>query len=245
MTQEQGVSLNLEMSHLICDHTEIFDVAAFKTVMKSSFDMSVSDRRNQIVAHLKEEQKRGRAAIEDAFRASPFKSRPTTSAYAFLTDQLVRSALQTSEYLLHPNPTPTKGERLSILAVGGYGRGEMAPFSDVDLLFLTPYKITVWAEKVIESTLYILWDLKLKVGHSSRTVRDCIRLGTEDFTIRTAMLEHRFLYGDLALAEMLDRELRTNLFSGTEREFIEAKLAERDARHNRQGNRYFCAHRLC
>ena len=75
----------------------------------------------------------------------------------------------------------------------------MAPFSDVDLLFLTPYKITVWAEKVIESTLYILWDLKLKVGHSSRTVRDCIRLGTEDFTIRTAMLEHRFLYGDLAL----------------------------------------------
>jgi [protein-PII] uridylyltransferase len=238
VTQEQGVSLNLEMSHLICDHTEIFDVAAFKTVMQSSFDMSVSDRRNQIVAHLKEEQKRGRAAIEDAFRASPFKSRPTTSAYAFLTDQLVRSALQTSEYLLHPNPTPTKGERLSILAVGGYGRGEMAPFSDVDLLFLTPYKITVWAEKVIESTLYILWDLKLKVGHSSRTVRDCIRLGTEDFTIRTAMLEHRFLYGDLALAEMLDRELRTNLFSGTEREFIEAKLAERDARHNRQGQRY-------
>mmetsp|Transcript_23333 Transcript_23333/g.40578 ORF Transcript_23333/g.40578 Transcript_23333/m.40578 type:complete len:800 (+) Transcript_23333:3200-5599(+) len=114
----------------------------------------------------------------------------------------------------------------------------MAPFSDVDLLFLTPYKITAWAENVIETTLYILWDLKLKVGHASRTVRDCIRLGGEDFTIRTAMLEHRFLMGDADLAATLDDSLRTDLFQGSERAFIEAKLAERDTRHKRQGQRY-------
>ena len=78
---------------------------------------------------------------------------------------------------LHPLPNPTEGERLAVLAVGGYGRGEMAPFSDVDLLFLTPWKITPWAESVIESMLYMLWDLQLKVGHASRTVKDCLRLG--------------------------------------------------------------------
>src|SRR5690606_7366498 len=104
---------------------------------------------------------------------------------------------------LHPLATPTEAERLAILAVGGYGRAEMAPHSDIDLLFLTPWKVTAWAESVIESMLYILWDLRLKVGHATRTTRDCIRLGREDYTIRTALLEHRFIVGDDALAEEL------------------------------------------
>ena len=90
--------------------------------------------------------------------------------------------------------------RICLVAAGGYGRGEMAPQSDVDLLFVTPYKITAWADSVIESVLYILWDLKLKVGHATRTIRDCVRLGAEDFTIQTALLEHRFVTGDAALA---------------------------------------------
>ncbi len=218
--------------HLICAATDIFDGGAFDTLLGNKPD------RAAIVAHLKDAQKAGRAAIAEAFRTNPFASRPTTQAYAFLTDCLVHAALRTAQTVMHPNPNPTNGERLAVLAVGGYGRGEMAPFSDVDLLFLTPYKITPWAESVIETTLYILWDLKLKVGHSSRTVRDCLRLGAEDFTIRTAMLEHRFLFGDAALAKELDTKLRTDLFDGTEREFIEAKLAERDARHVRQGQRY-------
>ncbi|MEL7130773.1 MAG: [protein-PII] uridylyltransferase [Pseudomonadota bacterium] len=194
--------------------------------------------RIALITHLKAAQQAGRAAIANGFQATPFAARQTTQAYAYLTDCLVNAALTAAQTLMHPNPTPTRSERLAVLAVGGYGRGEMAPFSDVDLLFLTPYKITPWAESVIESTLYLLWDLKLKVGHSSRTVKDCLRLGTEDFTIRTAMLEHRFLYGDGALAAELDHKLRTELFQGTERDFIEAKLAERDARHRRQGQRY-------
>ncbi|KIC50071.1 protein-PII uridylyltransferase [Tateyamaria sp. ANG-S1] len=218
--------------HLICAATEIFDGGAFDDLLATNPD------RSSVVAHLKAAQKAGREAIAAAFRADPFAARPTTQAYTYLTDCLVHAALHTAQTLMHPNPTPTNSERLAVLAVGGYGRGEMAPASDVDLLFLTPYKITPWAESVIETTLYILWDLKLKVGHSSRTVRDCLRLGAEDFTIRTAMLEHRFLFGDAALADELDAKLRTDLFQGTEREFIEAKLAERDARHVRQGQRY-------
>ncbi|WP_299649816.1 [protein-PII] uridylyltransferase [uncultured Tateyamaria sp.] len=217
---------------LICAATDIFDGGAFDALLSSA------PQRDEIVAHLKASQTSGRDAIAAAFRAEPFASRPTTRAYTYLTDCLVRAALRTAQTLMHPNPTPTSSERLAVLAVGGYGRGEMAPFSDVDLLFLTPYKITPWAESVIETTLYILWDLKLKVGHSSRTVRDCLRLGTEDFTIRTAMLEHRFIFGHADLAAELDTKLRTELFQGTEREFIEAKLAERDSRHVRQGQRY-------
>ena len=225
-------------SDLICARTVIFDQVAFDALLDAQRGVAAADARAAIVSHLRAAQKAGRDAIAEAFRADPFRSRPTTMGYTFLTDCLVTSTLRAAMEVLHPNPTPTEGERLAVIAVGGYGRGEMAPFSDVDLLFLTPYKITPWAETVIEATLYMLWDLKLKVGHSSRTIRDCLRLGGEDFTIRTAMLEHRFLFGDAALAEELDTRLRTDLFSGTERAFIEAKLAERDARHVRQGQRY-------
>ncbi|WP_415404538.1 [protein-PII] uridylyltransferase [Tateyamaria sp. SN3-11] len=222
---------------LICPAADIFDAAGFDAVLAAAQATNKTKGRADVVAYLKDAQIDARGRIADAFRADPFQSRPTTRAYTYLTDCLVDAALRTAK-ALHPNPTPTSGERLAVLAVGGYGRGEMAPFSDVDLLFLTPYKITPWAESVIEATLYILWDLKLKVGHASRTVKDCLRLGSEDFTIRTAMLEHRFLYGDAALAAELDSKLNTDLFQGTERDFIEAKLAERDARHKRQGQRY-------
>jgi len=225
---------------LICAAHDIFDAAAFDTLLNGAIANrdDTKDARTQILAYLKAAQKNGRARIAEAFRAEPFKSRPTTQAYSYLTDCLVAGAFRTAQNLLHPNPNPTKGERIAVLAVGGYGRGEMAPFSDVDLLFLTPYKITPWAESVIEATLYMLWDLRLKVGHASRTVRDCIRLGGEDFTIRTAMLEHRFLLGDRDLATELDTRLRSELFEGSERAFISAKLAEREARHIRQGQRY-------
>ncbi len=122
--------------------------------------------------------------------------------------------------------------------MGGYGRREMAPFSDVDLLFLTPYKMTPWSENVIETVLYLLWDLKLKVGHSSRSIKDCLRLGSEDYTIRTAMLEHRFVCGDINLASQLNEKLWKNLFSGTAKDFISAKLIERENRHEKHGQRY-------
>jgi [protein-PII] uridylyltransferase len=111
----------------------------------------------------------------------------------------------------------------------------MAPFSDVDLMFLTPYKQTPWGESVIEAVLYILWDLKLKVGQSVRSIAESVRLAKSDITIRTSLLETRFLWGDEAMAVKLDNSLRKDLFQGTGIEFVEAKLAERDARHARHG----------
>ncbi|WP_424970003.1 [protein-PII] uridylyltransferase [Dinoroseobacter sp. S76] len=195
--------------------------------------------RSAVVKLLKEARANGLRAIRDAFDAAPFAARETVRAYAYLTDGLVTSAIYVARQHLHPLHTPTGGERLSVLAVGGYGRGEMALHSDVDLLFLTPYKITPWAESVIETTLYILWDLKLKVGHASRTIKDCLRLGREDYTIRTALLENRFLTGDAALADELRTRLKTELFQGTSQDYIEAKLEEREQRHLRQGGQRF------
>ncbi len=176
--------------------------------------------------------------LERKFRAGPLNALEQIRAQADLTDCLVRTAFFIAQKL-HPLPNPTESERIAVLGVGGFGRAEMAPHSDVDLLFLFPWKITPWAEKVIESMLYVLWDLKLKVGHSSRTVKDCIRLGRDDITIRTALLEHRYIAGDLSLAQELGDRLWSELFRNTGREFIEAKLAERTERHKRQGGQRY------
>jgi [protein-PII] uridylyltransferase len=130
---------------------------------------------------------------------------------------------------------PTEGERLALLAVGGYGRGALAPFSDLDLLFLRPYKQTPHAESVIEFMLYALWDLGFKVGHSSRTIEECIKLSREDFTIRTALLEARPIAGDPKLAADLKQRFRKDIQSHGAAEFVAAKLAERDERHAKAG----------
>ena len=191
------------------------------------------------VARLAAAKTDANARLSTIFAAHPAEGRALTRAQAALTDALVGAALQVATRLLHPLPNPTEAERLSVLAVGGYGRAEMAPQSDVDLLFLTPWKVTPWAESVIESLLYMLWDLKLKVGHSTRTTKDCIRLGREDFTIRTALLEHRYIAGDVDLAAELEGKLWAELFRNSGPEFIEAKLAERAERHKRQGGQRY------
>ena len=195
--------------------------------------------RTIAVRHMTEAKNAANAALAAAFAARPLQARPLISAQSYLTDVLVTTALTLARDHLHRAATPTTAERLAVLAVGGFGRAEMAPHSDVDLLFLTPWKITPWAESVIESMLYMLWDLKLKVGHSSRTVADCIRLGRDDITIRTALLEHRFIAGDASLAAELGDRLWSELFRNSGPEFIEAKLAERAERHKRQGGQRY------
>ncbi len=226
---------------LICPAAAIFDTGAVTAALTAAFDTctDAKDIRRETVRVLAEARIRGTAAIEAAFAAQPFAARPTTRAYSWLTDQIVTTVLDVARTRLHPLPNPTEGERLSLIAVGGYGRGEMAPFSDVDLLFLTPYKITPWAESLIESMLYIFWDLKLKVGHASRTVKDCIRLAHEDYTIRTSLVELRHLAGDEALAKTLREKLWSDLFKDTAADFIEAKLAERAERHRKQGGQRY------
>jgi [protein-PII] uridylyltransferase len=195
--------------------------------------------RRAVVATLGEAYRAGFDAIAAAFAARPFAARETTGALAALTDFTVREVFGVATGVLHPLATPTDSERQALIAVGGYGRGQMAPFSDIDLLFLSPYKLTPRTESVIESTLYMLWDLHLKVGHASRTVRECLSLGRSDMTIRTALLEHRRIAGDPGLGQELEDRLWANLFSHSAPAFIEAKLAETEARHARHGGQRY------
>ncbi|ETW11930.1 PII uridylyl-transferase [Roseivivax marinus] len=237
----QGGPADPSAPALIAPAAEIFDCETVTAELDAAIGEATDEPsvRRATVQVLSARRKAGREVIAAAARANPMAAPEITHAYSYLTDGLVRAALDVATGRLHRNPTPTESERLAVLAVGGYGRGEMAPHSDVDLLFLTPYKITAWAESTIESLLYILWDLKLKVGHASRTVKDCLRLGGEDFTIRTSMLEMRYLAGHAPLADELHERLWDDLFAGTEREFIEAKLEERAERHRKQGGQRY------
>ena len=218
---------------LICKSSQIFN----QKKINDFFNLKIIER-GKLVSLLKELKSKGFDRISFELSKNPLKARKAIISYAFLTDCLVTSAWKFATEIQFPSHNPTEAEKLSIISVGGYGRREMAPFSDVDLLFLTPYKMTPWSENVIETVLYLLWDLKLKVGHSSRSIKDCLRLGSDDYTIRTAMLEHRFVCGDINLASQLNEKLWKNLFSGTAKDFISAKLKERENRHEKHGQRY-------
>ena len=178
-----------------------------------------------------------RAEIESWLTANPSDATNVVRSYARLTDVVVRAALHVARRWVAP--PPSDAPPLTVLAVGGYGRAEMAPHSDVDLLFLADPKLTPADEAQIEAALYILWDLKLKVGHASRTVRECLKLARDDFTIRTTLVEMRLVAGDAGLAETLDRRLRRELFANSAAEFVEAKLAERDDRLARHGGQRY------
>jgi len=178
----------------------------------------------------------GRQRIAAAIAAEPMAAHRAIHDYSRLADAMVTLVLDFAHDRIHPLPSPTASERLCVIAVGGYGRGEMAPFSDIDLLFLTPYNQTPWGESLIETVLYTLWDLRLKVGHAVRTIDDCIRLAAGDVTVRTALLENRVLWGDRDLGAELEERLWRELFRHTGSQFVEMKLAEREERHRLQGS---------
>jgi len=226
---------------LICPSGVLFNKKQITVAIRKAIDANMeTGRRAAIAAILREAYTNGRDAIQQAYEKAPYETHRATTSYTYLTDQVVIEAYKVSSTLLHPVPNDgDKNNRLCMIAVGGYGRAEMAPHSDVDLLFVTPPKLTEWAETVVETILYILWDVKLKVGHATRTVDECVKLGKTDLTIRTALLESRYLSGKKILANQLDRSLWKNLFSKTGPEFIEQKLMEREERHRKQGGQRF------
>ena len=191
--------------------------------------------RVTFVSNLKTFYNDCKSIIESILEFDPFLAPQAIGYYSKVTDKIIVTAVTNVIKFVHPIASPTNSEKICVIAVGGYGRKEMAPFSDIDLLFVTPYKQTAWGESVIETILYILWDLKMKIGYSVRTVDDCIRLGKLDTTIRTTLLEHRYLAGERSLQLNLEKKLWKELFSKSGSEFIEAKLEERVRRHWRQG----------
>ncbi|MER8628885.1 [protein-PII] uridylyltransferase [Mesorhizobium opportunistum] len=150
-------------------------------------------------------------------------------------DQLIRALYDFAATHVYPVKNPSSAERMAVVAVGGYGRGTLAPGSDIDLLFLLPYKQTPWGEQTVEYMLYMLWDLGLKVGHATRDIDECLRLSRTDITIRTSILEARFLWGERKLYEELMLRFDHEVVRTTGPEYVQAKLAERDERHAKAG----------
>jgi [protein-PII] uridylyltransferase len=150
-------------------------------------------------------------------------------------DALIRLIYDVTTQHIYRVQNPSSAERMAVVAQGGYGRALLAPGSDIDLLFLLPYKQTAWGESVAEYMLYILWDLGFKVGHATRTITQCVRLSLEDMTIRTALLDARLILGDERLFAEFQQKFRRDVLDNDARAFIEAKLAEQDARHSRTG----------
>jgi [protein-PII] uridylyltransferase len=197
------------------------------------------EQRTAALTVFKEALADGRAEIRRRFEANRdarTRGRDCVKAYAYLVDQLIRTLYDFAFEKVYPNPNPTQGERKAVVATGGYGRGELAPQSDIDLLFLLSYKLTPHAEQVIEYMLYMLWDLGLKVGHATRSVDECVRMAKQDQTIRTALLEARYLWGDAGLYRELRTRFRELAASEGPIAFVEKKLAERDERHTKMGD---------
>ena len=192
--------------------------------------------RPAVVALLRGALERGRAEIARRLAERPSAGQECAAAQAFLVDQLVRLIHDHVVGNIYRVSNRSTGERIAILAVGGYGRGEMAPHSDVDIAFITPIRQTPWCEQVIEAMLYFLWDLGLKIGHSSRSLDEMVRMARSDLTIRTALLEGRYVWGDQALYEECSRRFWAEVVQGTERQFVAEKLAERTDRHKRLGD---------
>jgi len=176
-------------------------------------------------------------SAKERFEAGRLDGLETARLLASIHDDIVRALFDFTTIHILRASNPTKSEYLSLCAVGGFGRGEMAPESDLDLLFLiTDKKGSAHTEQVTEYILYMLWDMGLKVGHAVRTIDQSIKLAKEDQTILTSLLDIRFLAGDEVLAKNLYARFRKDITKGKGRSYIAAKLAERDGRHEREGN---------
>src|SRR5471032_2634588 len=177
----------------------------------------------------------GREKVQYAVEKEGVPGLPAARALSQLQDTIIQVIYDFATKHVYYAQNPSSAERICVVATGGYGRGELAPGSDIDLLFLRPFKQTAWGESVIEFILYMLWDLGLKVGHATRSLAESVRLAKQDVTIRTALLEARYLWGDKQLYDELRKKFWSEVATGNGQDFVEAKLAERDERHRRQG----------
>ncbi|MGI8724148.1 MAG: [protein-PII] uridylyltransferase [Methyloceanibacter sp.] len=203
-------------------------------VLAEAYSGQVSSLRTALVERL-------RGLVADAHAAARRQlerdgdGRACAAGLSAFQDALIRLAYDFTTNHVYRAENPSAAERMAMVAQGGYGRGLLAPGSDIDLLFLLPYKQTAWGESVAEYMLYLLWDLGFKVGHATRTIDQCVRLSLSDMTIRTALLDARLILGDATLYAEFQQRFRKDVLEGNARPFIEAKLAEQNERHARSG----------
>ncbi len=185
--------------------------------------------------YVKEQLKKAHEVAQKRLENNSYKGKECAQQLSYLHDELIINYINFLSKHLYPLNNPTEAEKISVLATGGYGRGLLAPQSDIDLLFLLPYKKTAWAEAAIENTLYFLWDLGLKVGQATRSISESLFLAEKDQTITTSMLDARHLWGNEELSKSFKKSYREKLETMSSADFIQAKLDEREERQHKAG----------
>nr|WP_274534844.1 [protein-PII] uridylyltransferase [Rhizobium sp. LCM 4573] len=215
------------------DFSELLDVERLSAECRQvaeGKDRPLLELRSALLPLLKKASAEGRGKARELL-ARDGSGLNCAQRISWLQDQLIRVLHEVIAESIYRD-----ANRIAIAAVGGYGRDTLAPGSDIDLLFLLPEKNSEDMRKAVEFLLYLLWDMGLKVGHATRTVEECIRLSKTDMTIRTAILETRYICGAEALVSELETRFDTEIVADTGPEFIAAKLAERDQRHQKAGD---------
>ena len=156
-------------------------------------------------------------------------------AYTSAIDALVGFLFE-SATLLYQRRSVMLDHKCTVAAQGGYGRFELNPASDIDLLVLYPWKVNPYVETVAEVILYTLWDAGLTVGHASRTPIACARMAQRDLTVKTALLDARYLAGDEGLYREFEKTMESDVLKKNAAGFYREKLAESKHRHQAHGN---------
>jgi [protein-PII] uridylyltransferase len=193
-----------------------------------------ADVRAEVAAVLSEHWSAGREKAASKL-ASGLGGVEVARLFAAAADEMLQALWRFTTQVLHPSDSVDEDAKLALLATGGYGRGVLAPYSDLDLLFLRPARAGERIEHVTGFMLYVLWDLGAKVGVASRTMNEALTLARDDMTIQTSLLEARFLAGDEVMADAFLKVFRREMTKTDPRAFIAAKLKERDQRHSRAG----------
>ena len=177
--------------------------------------------------------KRGRETLLERHRSGA-GGLEIVSAWSTVMDHLIRH-LYSSISSECGNGIPEVNRSFALVAQGGYGRGELNPHSDVDLLFLYPRRISPFVQAVTEKLQHTLWDAGIELGHATRSLADCIRLAESDMRVRTSLLDARFLCGDFALFQEFEKKVEPRLVKVGIQRFIREKLEESRARHAQYG----------
>jgi len=226
-----------DVAELAPGEASLFDAAAVTAdlaKLAGEYRGRDGELRTAVAQRLKAALAAGRASAEARLREDRH-GRRCAERLCFMQDEAIRVIYEFAVRYLYPSLNPSEAEHMAIVATGGYGRGLLAPGSDIDLLFLLPYKQTAWGESIAETILYCLWDMGLKVGHATRSIDECIRQAKADMTIRTALLEARFLLGERKLFDDMSARFIKDVAQNSARDFVTAKLAEREERHRRAG----------
>lgn len=203
----------------------------FATELTLAGDVAFEKRRSYLLEAARLYLEQHRQGCQEKHRSGG-SGRDVVACNTAMADTLILKLYQCAA-----EEFPTAGKVCSaVLALGGYGRGELNPLSDIDVMFFCSEQNKDLAEKIAERVLYLLWDLNLDVGYSVRTASDCLSLAQTDITIRTAMLDTRFIAGDQVLHHEFEAQVLDPLLSRNSKAFLQLKFEEHKDRLSKYGS---------